>query len=66
MDDIGLDFGADPSFGFDMGEQQSVGDYNALVNKPSIEGHVLVGDSTIGQIGVGEMTPQEIDQIIFG
>lgn len=65
-DPIGIAFGSDPSFGFDMGEQQAVGDYNALVNKPSIEGHVLVGDSTIGQIGVGELTPQEIDRIIYG
>lgn len=28
------------------------GDYNELVNKPSINGHVLVGDSTSSDIGV--------------
>lgn len=41
-------------------------DYNKLTNKPSIEGHTLVGDSTIQQIGVGELTPQDIDRIVFG
>ena len=40
--------------------------YNALTNKPSIEGHTLVGDSTLQQIGVGDITPQEIDRIIYG
>lgn len=41
-------------------------DYNRLVNQPSIEGHILLGNSTIAQIGVGEITPQEIDQLIYG
>ena len=41
-------------------------DYENLVHKPSIEGHVLVGDSTLPQIGVGDITPQEIDSIVFG
>ncbi len=41
-------------------------DYEKLVNKPSIEGHELVGDSTLPQIGVLDITPQQIDQIIFG
>lgn len=41
-------------------------DYAKLTNKPSIEGHTLVGDSTIQQIGVGELTPQDIDRIVFG
>ena len=51
-----------------LGIERSTGtsNYNALVNKPSIEGHVLVGDSTLGQIGVGDITPQEIDTIIYG
>ena len=40
--------------------------YNALVNKPSIEGHTLQGDSTLKQIGVGDVTPQDIDAIIYG
>ena len=40
-------------------------DYNALENKPSIEGHVLEGDSTIQQIGVGTLTVQEIEKILY-
>lgn len=31
---------------------QGVDDYNALTNKPSIEGHELVGDSSLEDIGV--------------
>lgn len=49
-----------------VGTPQPPGDYATLANKPSIEGHTLIGDSTIGEIGVGELTPQEIDRIIFG
>ena len=41
-------------------------DYNDLINKPSIEGHVLISDSTLPQIGVNDITAQEIDNIIFG
>lgn len=55
-----------PAVSLDAGEPAPTGDYTALTNKPRIEGHVLVGDSTIGQIGVGELTPQEIDRIIYG
>ena len=40
-------------------------DYEALNNKPSIEGHVLEGDSTIQQIGVGTLTVQEIEKILY-
>ena len=43
----------------------SGGDYNKLVNHPSIEKHVLIGDSTIEQIGVGTMTVQEIEKILY-
>lgn len=41
-------------------------DYERLVHKPSIEGHELVGDSTLMQIGVATLTEQEIDRIIYG
>lgn len=40
--------------------------YPALSGKPSIEGHELLGDSTLPQIGVGDITPQDIDRIIYG
>lgn len=51
-----------------LGLERSTGtnNYEALVNKPSIEGHVLIGDSTLPQVGVGDITPQDIDRIIFG
>lgn len=41
-------------------------DYNDLTNKPSIEGHTLIGDSKLPEIGVHDITPQQIDNIIFG
>ena len=41
-------------------------DYNKLINHPSIEGHTLIGDSTLPQIGVNDITEQAIDQIIYG
>ena len=41
-------------------------DYDKLANKPSIEGRELVGDTTLPQIGVWDITPQQIDQIIYG
>ena len=41
-------------------------DYNELENRPSIEGHELIGDSTLPQIGVWDITPQQIDNIIYG
>ena len=42
------------------------GDYDPLINKPRIEGNVLEGDKTYAQLGLEEITPQEIDEIIFG
>ena len=40
--------------------------YNDLVNKPSIDGTVLVGDKSLPEIGVGTVSAQEIDQLIYG
>lgn len=37
-----------------------VRDYNRLENKPSISGHTLVGDSSLTEIGVEEITDEEI------
>lgn len=46
------------------------GDYEALSNKPSINGVVLVGNKTSEDIHVqhemNEITNQDIDNIIFG
>ena len=41
-------------------------DYNALYNKPRIEGNELVGDKTYEQLGLDDITAQAIDEIIFG
>ena len=41
-------------------------DYNDLQNRPSIERHLLEGDSTLEQIGVDLITAQAIDKIIYG
>lgn len=39
--------------------------YPALTGKPSIEGHELLGDSTIQQIGVGTLSVTEIEKILY-
>lgn len=41
-------------------------DYNALVNKPQIEGVTLKGNRTFRQLGLESMTEQDIDNILFG
>lgn len=41
-------------------------DYTVLDNKPQIEGVVLVGDKSFEQLGMRAVTPQEIDNIIYG
>lgn len=51
-----------------LGIERSTGtsNYNALVNKPSIEDVTLVGNKTFKQLGLEAMTEQEIDQMIYG
>lgn len=51
-----------------LGESYKVvtNDYNALINKPSIEDVVLVGNKTFPELGLNTMTMQEIDDILFG
>jgi len=41
-------------------------DYELLEHKPSIEGVTLIGDKTFQALGLGPITEQEIDNIIFG
>ena len=41
-------------------------DYNPLMNHPMIEGNELIGDKTYSELGLDDITPQEIDEIIFG
>lgn len=64
----GLDLDISSGGSIQLGLERSSGtsNYEALVNKPKIEGHTLIGDSTLDQIGVGDITPQEIDIIIYG
>ena len=40
-----------------------VGTYADLPDKPMIEGNVLIGDKTYKQLGLDEITPQEIDEL---
>lgn len=40
-------------------------DYNELTNKPSIEEHVLSGNSTLKQIGVDIASIAEIEAILY-
>lgn len=64
---LSLDVGGAPvGVSLGVGGALSTRDYNDLSNKPSIEGHVLVGDSLLPEIGVRDITPQDIDRIIFG
>ncbi len=42
------------------------GDYQALKNRPRIEGNLLEGDKSFYQLGLLDITDAEIDEIIFG
>lgn len=54
------------TLGLGVDKAQGTTNYNALANKPSIEGHTLVGNSTLQEIGVGDITAQDIDKLIYG
>lgn len=41
-------------------------DYEKLKNLPSIEGNKLIGDKTFIQLGLGEITPSDIDDMMIG
>lgn len=40
--------------------------YNDLFDKPKIEHNELIGDKSFEELGLGDITPQEIDELIFG
>ena len=42
------------------------GSYNAMKDKPSIQGVTLEGDKSFRDLGLGEISPADIDDIIFG
>ena len=41
-------------------------DYDNLMNKPAIEGVELQGDKSFNELGLAEITLQDIDNIIYG
>lgn len=41
-------------------------DYNRLDNRPSIESVLLEGDKTFAQLGLLDITEQEIDNLLYG
>ena len=41
-------------------------DYEKLLNKPKIEGGLLLGDKSFEELGLRAITAQEIDDMIFG
>lgn len=63
---LDLSMTSDPTLTLGLERSTGTNNYESLVNKPSIEGHILMGDSTLTQIGVGDITPQAIDTIIYG
>ncbi len=42
------------------------GDYNALKNRPSVQGVTLEGDRSFRELGLEDITEAEIDEIVFG
>ena len=42
------------------------GDYQALKNRPRVEGNLLEGDKSFYQLGLLDITDAEIDEILFG
>ena len=54
------------SGGVAVPERVGANDYNKLSNKPQIEGNELIGNKTYPELGLGDITPQEIDNILFG
>lgn len=62
---FGASFGEDQSMKSKFGEVQRVStdDYEKLYNKPQIEGNTLIGDKSFVDLGLGEITPQDIDDL---
>lgn len=50
-----------------FGEAQFIttGDYNDLINKPSIETVTLQGNKTFKQLGIDELPASEIEKILY-
>lgn len=65
-----VNFSNDATFNATFGTVTKVSggtnDYEDLKNKPSIEGVELVGNKGFPELGLEAMTPQEIDEILYG
>lgn len=64
--DIGLDISKQRNITLGINPSGGTSNYELLLNKPSIEGHTLIGDSKLPEIGVNTITEQDIDNIIYG
>ena len=63
---VALGFTEPGAISLNVGEQAQAANYNELYNKPSIESVVLQGNRTFAQLGLEEMTPQDIDNMLYG
>lgn len=68
VENLNADFVESKDFKADFGEvtKASTSDYNELYNKPKIDGVTLQGNKTHSQIGIGLVSEQDIDTIIYG
>ena len=63
---LGLSVESEQGISLSIGKASGTSNYEALINKPSIEDVTLVGNKTFKQLGLEAMTQQEIDQMIYG
>lgn len=47
-----------------QGSGEGTRDYEQLINKPKIEGHTLIGNSTLPEINVHEMTAAQAASLL--
>lgn len=52
--------------GFGEAQMIHTDNYNDLYNKPQIESVTLQGNKTFEELGLKDITPQDIDEIMFG
>lgn len=45
---------------------EGTNDYNRLINKPRINAVELIGDKTFTDLHLDAITPQQIDEIMYG
>lgn len=68
--DTKINFDKQTDITLGMAEGYCNTDYNPLTNKPQINGVILIGNRTSADIHVqhemDEITPQQIDNIIYG